>query len=241
MSALLGLRERATDLTELMDDPDCDRALLIATYERFAGVNRLVSGWRGIYRSRIRPLLDTERTTRILDIGFGGGDVPVAVAAWAHADGLPVDLTAIDPDERSLAFATDRYRHAPVTFRRAHSSELVAAGERYDLVLSNHLLHHLDTSTFDTLLDDSAVLARRLALHNDLERSPVAYAAYFAATRPGRRRSFLHVDGLRSIRRSYRAAELRAIVPSGWQVERRLPMRLLLSRTADAGTGARRA
>jgi len=231
MTLLPDLTSRATELTELMDDPDCDPALLTATYERFATVNRLVSGWRGVYRTRIRPLLDPTRTTDLLDIGFGGGDVPLALASWARADGLPVRITAIDPDERSVAFAERRRPGAPVAFRRAHSSELVTDGERYDIVVSNHVLHHLDAASLDTLLRDSAALAGRLVLHNDLERNALAYAAYAVATTPGRRRSFLHVDGLRSIRRSYRQDELRTIVPDGWAVDRRFPMRLLLSRS----------
>lgn len=227
------LARRATGLQELMDDPDCDPVLLDATYTRFATVNRLVSGWRGIYRSRIRPVLDPGRTMTLLDIGFGGGDVAVAIAAWARADRLPVHITAIDPDDRSLAFARAHHGDAPVHFRGAHSSDLVAGGERYDIVLSNHVLHHLDAPSLDLLLDDSSALSRRLVLHNDLERNRLAYAVYATATRPGRSRSFLHIDGLRSIRRSYRSDELRAVVPAGWTVERRFPMRLLLSRTSN--------
>jgi 2-polyprenyl-3-methyl-5-hydroxy-6-metoxy-1,4-benzoquinol methylase len=231
MTVLPDLTRRATALSELMDDPDCDPALLAATYARFAGVNRLVSGWRGIYRSRIRPVLDPVRPTTILDIGFGGGDVPLAIARWARSDGLSVRITAIDPDERSLTFVRGAWSDSPVTFRRAHSSELVAGGERFDIVLSNHVLHHLDAQTLTSLLADSAALAGNQVLHNDLERSTLAYAAYGLATWPGRRGSFLHVDGLRSIRRSYRSDELHALTPPGWTVERRFPMRLLLSWT----------
>jgi 2-polyprenyl-3-methyl-5-hydroxy-6-metoxy-1,4-benzoquinol methylase len=236
----IDLARRATELVELMDDPGCDPVLLDATYARFATVNRLVSGWRGLYRSHIRPRLDPSRTTTILDIGFGGGDVPSAIASWARADGLPVRVTAIDPDERSVAFARRRYADGPVDFRSAHSSDLVAQGDQVDIVLSNHVLHHLDPAQLAGLLSDSASIARGLVLHSDLERDRLAYAAYGLVTLPGRRRSFLHVDGLRSIRRSYRQPELQEVVPDGWLVERRFPMRLLLSRRFDATADERR-
>lgn len=233
------LDRRATDLLELMDDPDCDPVLLDATYARFATVNRLVSGWHGLYRSRVRPLLHRSRTTTILDVGFGGGDVAVAIAGWAQADRLPVEVVGIDPDERSVAFARRRYPDGPVAFRASHSSDLVAAGEEADVVLSNHVLHHLDPEGLTGLLDDSSRIARRLVLHSDLERNRLAYAAYGIATRPGRKRSFLHVDGLRSIRRSYRQDELQRVVPDGWTVERRFPMRLLLTKRMVPATDAR--
>ena len=47
--------------------------------------------------------------------------------------------------------------------------------------------------------------------------------------------SFIRVDGLISIRRSYTPSELSAAVPPGWRVEKRMPARLLLRREGDAG------
>ena len=51
------------------------------------------------------------------------------------------------------------------------------------------------------------------------------------AARPAARDSFLHSDGLLSIRRSYTASELEAVVPDGWQVRTQRPFRLLLTRS----------
>ncbi|QHC65331.1 methyltransferase domain-containing protein [Rathayibacter sp. VKM Ac-2759] len=223
------LRRRETEARELMDDPECDRALLDATYARFPVVNRLVSGWRGLYRARVRPLLSADAPTRLLDIGSGGGDIARSLSAWAREDGLRLAVTAADPDERAYAFATSTPAPAGVEFRRASSSELVAEGAHYDLVVSNHLLHHLDPEALHSLLADSERLAPR-ALHNDIERSRLAYTAYAMATRPVAAGSFLHYDGSLSVRRSYTAGELRAVAPEGWRVERAAPYRLLLVR-----------
>jgi 2-polyprenyl-3-methyl-5-hydroxy-6-metoxy-1,4-benzoquinol methylase len=224
------LSRRETDVFELMDDPDCDLAALRATYRNFALVNRLVSGWRAVYRSRIRPLLDgAERPLTLLDIGSGGGDVPRALAAWARHDGHPLEITAIDPDPRAHEFATAHPPTPGLRFEQTTSRVLADAGSRFDLVTSNHVLHHLDRTALDGLLDDSARLAERLVVHNDIARGRVAYSAYAVATTGTFRGSFIHVDGLRSIRRSYRADELREDVPSAWQVSEQLPFRLLLT------------
>ncbi|MGG7508147.1 class I SAM-dependent methyltransferase [Plantibacter sp. YIM 135249] len=232
------LSRRATELRELMDDPHCDLARLERTYEEFMTVNRLVSGWRGIYRSRIRPLLAADRLTTLLDIGFGGGDVPRALARWAASDGLRLAITAIDPDERAGRFVGALPPVPGVTFLRASSDELVSAGRSFDLVTSNHLLHHLDDDALQQVLADSTALANRRVIHNDIERSRIAYAAYAPATLPFARGSFIHQDGLLSIRRSYRRDELAAVAPAGWRVERSLPFRLLLVHDSDGSAPA---
>ncbi len=230
--ALSTLRHLPRDTTslELMDDPDCDRDRLFATYAQFRAVNALVAGWRRVYLRDVRPVLDRRRASTLLDIGFGGGDIPLALAGWSARDGLRLEVTAIDPDERAHEFVETRgLTRLGVDFRAASSSELVAAGERFDIVTSNHLLHHLDPDALAELLEDSAALAP-LALHSDIERGRLALAAFGAATKPLDRGSFVHYDGTLSIRRSYTAPELRAAVPQGWLVRCELPYRLLLTR-----------
>jgi 2-polyprenyl-3-methyl-5-hydroxy-6-metoxy-1,4-benzoquinol methylase len=232
------LRHRDTGVQELMDDPACDETALRRTYAHFRTVNRLLSGWRATYRERLRPLLSAERTTTVLDVGFGGGDLPRALHAWAAADGLRLGVDAVDPDPRAYAYVATQPATPGVRFRQADAGALAAAGERYDVVTSNHLLHHLGPAALQGLLADSERLARRLVLHSDLRRSRAAYLLWAAVSCPTARDSFLFTDGLLSIRRSYRPAELAATVPSGWRVERQRPFRLLLSRTvAGAGRG----
>lgn len=232
------LRTRDTTARELMDDPDCDPVALDRTYARFRLVNQLVSGWRRTYLDWIRPLLSAHRGTSLLDLGSGGGDIPRALAAWARTDGLSLQVVGVDPDPRAHAFATASPAPPGVTFRHAGSAELVAAGECYDVVISNHLLHHLDAAGLPRVLGECQRLATQLVLHSDLRRSRLAYLGWAAVSWPAARSTFVFTDGLLSIRRSYRPAELAAAVPAGWQVATQRPYRLLLSWTApEPGRG----
>lgn len=222
------LRERAADAVEQMDLPGCDPARLDRTYAQFALVNRAVSGWRGIYVRTLRPRLAAgPAASTLLDIGCGGGDVPVLLARWAARDGLRLEVTAIDPDPRASRFAAARHRTPGVTFRQATSAELVREGRRFDFVVSNHVLHHLAPEELQAFLSESADLCRGRVIHNDLRRSALAYALFFAGSRllTG---SYIRQDGLTSIRRSYTTAELRAAAPPGWSVARRAPFRNLI-------------
>jgi 2-polyprenyl-3-methyl-5-hydroxy-6-metoxy-1,4-benzoquinol methylase len=231
---MIDLARRETAAVELMDDPGCDLGRLERTYGQFAVVNRLVSGWRRIYVETVRPALLAAPRPTLLDVGFGGGDIPRRLAGWARQDAIDLAVTAIDPDPRAAAYV-GRAPGGAVAFRRATSADLVAEGRTFDVVVSNHLLHHLDAGALQRLLADSEQLAGRLALHNDLRRSALAHHAYAVATRPLAGSSFLHADGLLSIRRSYRPAELADVRP-GWSVRSAPPFRVILQ--LDVGGGA---
>lgn len=222
------LHEREGRLTEQMDRPDCDAAKLRRSYARFPVINFLLARWGRNYERRIRPLLSGTAAPTLLDIGCGGGDVVRRLAHRALREGLRLEVTGADPDARAHAFATSRKVPDGVRYRKALSSELVAEGQRYDVVISNHVLHHLSAAELAAVLADSERLARRVVLHNDLRRSRLAYLLFLLGFWPLGPGSYIHTDGLASIRRSYTPAELRKIAPPGWQVERNGPWHLLL-------------
>lgn len=242
------LGTRDADAVELMDDPACDAAALARTYRAFAAVNRAVSAPRRTYREWIRPRLSPVWETRLLDVGAGGADLPRRWLRWAAAEGLRLAVTAIDPEPRALAYARAQQERDPVdglVLSAASTGALAHADEHFDLVVSNHVLHHLDGREFGSLLADSERLAELggTVVHADIERSRHAYAGFAVGTLPFEagplRGSFIRADGLTSIRRSHTAAELEASLPSGWRVRRTFPSRLEVIWQADAAGRAR--
>ena len=226
----LFLKQREAGLPEKMDAPDCDPERLRNTYAQFGAVNRLVSGWEGTYQRFIRPFAQARGHTHLLDVGSGGGDIPRKLATWAARDGLNLTITAIDPDRRANAYANAVPHPENVIFRCASTSDLLQTGETFDLVTSNHILHHLSLEELRTICYESAQLSRGLVIHKDLERADLAYLGFAALALPFFHRSFIAADGLTSIRRSYTYAELREVAPQGWHVERSVPFHLLLIR-----------
>lgn len=215
------LTERASDLAEAMDASDCNPARLTRTYQQFSLLNRVLSGWGLLYRRMIRPELAAGART-ILDIGCGGGDVLRHLAHWASRDGYSIDCLGIDPDARAIAFATTQENLQGLRFQQTNSADL---RERFDLVISNHVLHHLSDSEVTEFCQESQRLARRLCLHNDIYRSALAYTL-FPLTGLILNRSYIVADGLISIRRSFTEPELQAALPTGWKVTRQGAFRL---------------
>lgn len=227
------LSTRAVGARELMDEPAADQAALDRTYALFPLVNAVVSGWRGVYRRDIRSLA-RRGSLRVLDIGAGGGDLTRMIARRLHRDGCDADVTGLDVDPRAVRWASAQDSPPGLHWRCASTSDLVADGDRFDLVISNHVLHHLDPGQLSDVLADSLRLRAPggAVLHGDIARSRTAYALFAAATLPLARTvlagSFIRPDGLTSIRRSFTAGELAAAAGDGWRVEKRPPSRLLL-------------
>ncbi len=223
------LSSRDVHSTEKMDDPNCNRAELEKTYQQFETINALISQWGKIYRKSIRPYLRDREKSHILDIGFGGGDIPIKLAQWAAQDKLELSITAIDPDKRAVEYAQQLEKPGTVEFLQCTSSELIDRELQYDFVISNHLLHHLSPNELLKTLSEAKALSRHAVIFNDIRRSDIGYALFNLLARPVFRSSFITADGLTSIRRSFTPAELREAVSKDWKIETLFPFRLLLT------------
>ncbi|HKK47217.1 MAG TPA: class I SAM-dependent methyltransferase [Balneolaceae bacterium] len=222
------LSERNTTSVERMDDPQCNLADLENTYRQFGTLNSLISGWRTIYRNEIRPSLSHSHQCSLLDVGFGGGDIPKKIAQWATEDDYNLRITAIDPDPRAFNFVRKQGRHPNIEFLQCNISELDPAENKFDFVISNHLLHHLSPQQLSQILNASRKLSTQSVIFNDICRSDWAWLFFNLLSRPVFRSSFITYDGLTSIKRSYTPQELKKSVPADWIVESFFPFRLLL-------------
>ena len=175
-----------------------------------------------------RPLADDDRPLEILDIGFGGGDIPLKIYNWAERDGISVKITGIETDPRALKFVETRDWPDNIKFEYLTTHEVISEGRTFDVVISNHLIHHLSEGELKQTLMDSKKLSRKLILFNDLERNPLAFISFSLFIGPFCPGSYIAYDGRISIRKSYQKTELEEVVPNDWTVKQMNPFRLLL-------------
>jgi 2-polyprenyl-3-methyl-5-hydroxy-6-metoxy-1,4-benzoquinol methylase len=224
----LFLKSRNEDLVEWMDRPDCDRELLNNTYEQFHIINRLLSGWNLIYKKYIKPELAKKGgKSSILDIGCGGGDIIKLLHNLCMNDGFDVRFLGIDPDQRSVEYLQQLEWPDSVRFRAVSSNTLTEEGLKFDIVISNHLVHHLSRDQLKSVCKDAESLSNRLVIFNDIERSMFGYVSFSSIAPLLFRNSYIVKDGKISIKRSYRKNELQEALPRGWTVSRKFPFRLL--------------
>jgi 2-polyprenyl-3-methyl-5-hydroxy-6-metoxy-1,4-benzoquinol methylase len=214
-------------ITELMDDPDCDRKTLLRTYKQFGIINHTFSKWRGIYKLFIRPKLnDPTKTYTLLDVGCGFMDNSKLIQDLALKDGFTIQITGIDPNPVLKELYANAVFQSDQEFKSAYLNE-IDKSLKFDFVISNHLMHHLSESQISELLTDISSKTNTLAVMNDIHRSVWALLGFSIITLPFKGWTFIHTDGIRSIRRSFIPDELEEILPSNWGVKTLFPFRLL--------------
>ena len=204
---------RAT-ATEFLDRPDCDPTLVAASYRFMETVNFWFGGIRMV-RSFLAAETEGHHTgspLRILDIGSGSCDIPLAVSRWASAYGIPLHFTCLEKAGHAVEIARGQLVKAgnPSVQLIQEDAFTHQPAEPYDFAVSSMCFHHFSDVQILTLLRRLNGFVLNSILINDLRRSRLAHLAarlLLAATPPKVRH-----DALLSIRRGFKISELTALL-----------------------------
>ena len=223
------LGERAI-AEELMDADDLDAATYAAVVHDLAKVNTLTMARRPTI-AFLKSL--NRRTLRVLDVGFGDGDMLRTIARWARRQSIDVTLVGIDLNPRSALAARDATpADLNIDYRTGDYADL--SGESWDAVISSLVAHHMTHEQLVAFVRFMDLHAKAGWFVNDLHRHGFAYLGYPILATVMRWHPIVRHDGQLSIARSYRPAEWPAILDeadvTGAVIARKFPFRLCITK-----------
>jgi SAM-dependent methyltransferase len=206
-------------------------------------VNRFLGGSRTLL-AELYPHLrasDPARPLRILDVGTGGGDLPLAMVRGARRLGRKLHVVAVDRDPATAAIAARETAGTPeVRIVLSDAFDLPFAPRSFDIVTASMFLHHFSHERSVRLLSSFLELARRAVLVNDLRRHVLPWGFVYCLSRATGRHAMFRHDAPLSVLRGFTPGELlRAARESGArraELRRRWPFRLLLTLIRDGAS-----
>jgi 2-polyprenyl-3-methyl-5-hydroxy-6-metoxy-1,4-benzoquinol methylase len=225
------LAERAV-ADELMDDPSLDAAVYTQVLHDLAQVNTVTMARRPTL-AFLERAVGTSKSFKLLDVGFGDGDMLRAIARWVQRRGIDAELVGVDLNERSVAAAREATPpDLRIDYRGGDYADL--AGEGWDCVVSSLVAHHMTREQLVAFVCFMEAEARTGWFVNDLHRHGFAYTGWPVLARLMRWHRIVRLDGHLSIARSYRPREWAPILAeagaSDARVFRAFPFRLCVER-----------
>jgi SAM-dependent methyltransferase len=217
---------------ELMDADDLPADTYAAVVADLARVNTVTLAARPTLAFLDRAMRGA-RTLRVLDVGFGDGDMLRRIARWAAKRGIAAELVGIDLNPRSEAAARAHTPpDLPITWRTGDYADL--AGDSWDVVISSLVAHHMTRDQLIAFLRFMEAEAARGWLVNDLHRHGFAYTGFPLLAALARWHPIVRHDGTLSIARSYRPGEWPPLLAEARitdaRVFRAFPFRLCVER-----------
>jgi SAM-dependent methyltransferase len=217
---------------ELMDADDLPADTYAAVVADLARVNTVTLAARPTLAFLDRAMRGA-RTLRLLDVGFGDGDMLRRIARWAAKRGIAAELVGIDLNPRSEAAARAHTPpDLPITWRTGDYADLAGGG--WDVVISSLVAHHMTRDQLIAFLRFMEAEAARGWLVNDLHRHGFAHAGFPLLATLARWHPIVRHDGTLSIARSYRPGEWPPLLAEAGitdaRVFRAFPFRLCVER-----------
>jgi SAM-dependent methyltransferase len=194
----LGIR---ADAVELLDSGGLSLPEVEANLADLARLNRLPGGTAASIAG-IRRLIGAGNAARIVDVGTGRGDMPLAFAA------LGWDVVAVDSNPDVLVVARRELARDGIEAVEADVRALPFADGAFDVAHASLLLHHLDPAAAVAALRELSRVARRGVVVNDLRRGWMPLVASAVSVAVLARSRVTRRDGIASARRSYTLDEL---------------------------------
>ncbi|TCP91592.1 2-polyprenyl-3-methyl-5-hydroxy-6-metoxy-1,4-benzoquinol methylase [Sphingomonas sp. PP-CE-1A-559] len=214
---------------ELMDADDLDAATYADVVGDLATVNTVTMARRPTLDFLARATAG-RKSFRLLDVGFGDGDMLRRIARWAKAKGIKAELVGVDLNPRSEQAA--RAHGGAIRYVTGDYADL--AHEPWDVIVSSLVAHHMSHDQLIAFLRFMEGHASAGWFVNDLHRHGFAHWGFPVLATIARWHPIVRHDGTLSIARSYCPDEWPPLLAEAGiteaKVRRVFPFRLCVER-----------
>jgi SAM-dependent methyltransferase len=216
--------ERLAHAFEHLDGPLEDRETLAGNLRDLRRVNRFLGG-AALSGAALDALvvstapatsgIESPRRLRLLDVGTGAADIPIALLAAWNAAGRRLEVTAVDSRPEVVAAALDGSEVARIPGLQlavADGRDLPYDDRSFDVAHTSMVLHHLDPEAAVALVGEMRRVARLGIIVNDLTRGRLAWIGAWLLAHLATGNAFTRHDAPLSVRRAYTSVEGTALL-----------------------------
>lgn len=222
-----------------MDEQSASPAVLATVLADLATVNTVTLARLPTiaFMRRISSGLPPGTPLRVLDVGYGEGDMLRRIHRWGARAGVALDLAGVDLDPASASAAQAATPPAwDIQYRTGDVFDLPPGS--HDVVLSSLFTHHLSDDQAVEFLVWMERSAARGWFVNDLHRHALAYEGFRIMSAAAGWHPMVRHDGAISVARSFRRRDWntllrRAGLAGVAQVRWHMPFRLCVSRIKE--------
>jgi 2-polyprenyl-3-methyl-5-hydroxy-6-metoxy-1,4-benzoquinol methylase len=218
---------------EQMDAPGLDPAVYAEVVHGLARVNRFTFTAHPVL-AFLRRAIGSAKRFRLMDVGFGDGDILRAVARWSRRRGIEADLVGVDLNEKSLPAA--RAATPPDMNIDYRTGDYLDQEGPFDFITCVQTTHHMTDEQLLTLIRTMEKETRMGWLICDLHRHGFAYWGFPILARLLMVHRIVREDGRLSIARSFRRKDWEEILTEAGipldqvRIVRRFAFRLCVER-----------
>lgn len=200
---------RRSSKEEFMDDPNLDKESFKNAYADINRCNKWLGG-NNITINAVQELVQKhpKKSYTIYDMGCGDGQMLRKLSQVLEKQNVEFELVGYDLRDDVLELAREASAiNAKISFEKADILAISAVNS-CDIVLCTLTMHHFPEEKVHSLVQKLGNLARLGVVINDLHRNRMAYHLFKLFSLFFIRTKIAKADGLISIRKGFRKAEL---------------------------------
>ncbi|MFD2288957.1 methyltransferase domain-containing protein [Pedobacter petrophilus] len=195
---------------ELMDDFALEGEILRDALDKIASINKLLGGNK-VTLDGVKTLINSQHDEEIsiLDVGCGNGDMLRTLADYGRAKQLKFKLIGIDANAFTIRHAESlSENYTNITYQCIDIFTDAFKTTSFDIILCTLTLHHFKDHEILALMKSFHQQTKLGVVINDLHRSKLAYYLFNAICFVFRLNEMSRKDGLVSILRGFKRADL---------------------------------